>query len=116
MDGDRRRAGGGGSLWRAGRGTGYLGASRAGSDVARAGYVTSLEHPEDAVPDDQLRKLGRLVAAYDSGLAIPLSPSERAALPMAMARQPLWSIGGWVATLDDEAAARRHVAGTAGEV
>jgi hypothetical protein len=29
---------------------------------------------------------------------------------VAMARQPLSSIGGWVARLDDEAAARRHAA------
>ncbi|HEY6740090.1 MAG TPA: hypothetical protein VI076_14705 [Actinopolymorphaceae bacterium] len=35
-----------------------------------------------------------------------MSETERAALPWAIARQPLWSIGGWVARLDDEGAAR----------
>jgi homoserine kinase type II len=54
--------------------------------------------------------LRRLVAGYDAGLEAPLSAAERAALPVAMARQPLSAIGGWVARLDDEAAARRHLA------
>jgi hypothetical protein len=35
---------------------------------------------------------------------------ERAALPLAMARQPLSSIGGWAARLDDQAVARHHAA------
>ena len=52
----------------------------------------------------------RLVASYDRSLDLPLSTAERAALPVAMARQPLSSIGGWVARLDDEAATRRHAA------
>jgi hypothetical protein len=33
-----------------------------------------------------------------------------------MARQPLSSIGGWVARLDDQAAARRHAASTGPEL
>jgi len=33
-----------------------------------------------------------------------------------MARQPLSSIGGWVARLDDEAAARRHTASVGPEL
>jgi hypothetical protein len=41
---------------------------------------------------------------------------ERAALPLAMARHPLSSIGGWVARLDDQAAARRHAASVAPEL
>lgn len=51
------------------------------------------------------------VDAYNSGVRSPLAPSETAALPVALARQPLWSIGGWVAELDDERAARAHAAG-----
>jgi hypothetical protein len=31
---------------------------------------------------------------------------------LALAAQPLWSIGGWVALLDDKAAAQEHAAGT----
>src|SRR5262249_46402223 len=53
-----------------------------------------------------LRRLPGLVARYDQNLDAPLSAQERAALPLALARQPLWSIGGWVARLDDDAAAR----------
>jgi hypothetical protein len=33
-----------------------------------------------------------------------------------MARQPLWSISVWVALLDDQDAARRHLAVTAPEL
>ena len=61
-------------------------------------------------PAEEPARLGRLVAGYDAGLDLPLSGAERAALPVAMARQPLSSIGGWVARLDDQAAARRHAA------
>jgi Ser/Thr protein kinase RdoA (MazF antagonist) len=57
---------------------------------------------------EELARLGRLVASYDAALDRPLSAAERAALPVALARQPLSSIGGWVARLDDQAAARRH--------
>jgi hypothetical protein len=47
---------------------------------------------------------------------VPLSAAERAALPVAIARQPLSSIGGWVARLDDQAAARRHAASVGPEL
>jgi hypothetical protein len=56
------------------------------------------------------------VASYDASLEVPLSTGERAALPTAMAHQPLSSIGGWVVRLDDEAAARRHLASAASEL
>ena len=61
-------------------------------------------------PAQERAQLGRLVASYDAGLEVPLSAAERAALPVAMARQYLSSIGGWVARLDNQAAARRHAA------
>lgn len=64
----------------------------------------------------RLGKLRGLVDAYEGGLDEPLSVAERAALPLAIARQPLWSIGGWITALDEEAAARRHVASMLGEV
>jgi Ser/Thr protein kinase RdoA (MazF antagonist) len=67
-------------------------------------------------PVEERARLGRLVASYDAALDLPLSAGERAALPLAMARQPLSSIGGWVARLDDQAAARRHAAGVAPEL
>jgi hypothetical protein len=56
-------------------------------------------------------KLAPLVDAYDAGASSPLSAMERAALPVALARQPLWSLAVWAALLDDERTARHHVAG-----
>ena len=65
---------------------------------------------------EELARLGRLVAGYDAGLDLPLSAADRAALPLAMVRQPLSSIGGWVARLDDQAAERRHAASVGPEL
>ena len=67
-------------------------------------------------PPREPARLGRLVDGYDAALDLPLSAVERAALPVAMARQALSSIGGWVARLDDEAAARRHAASAGPEL
>jgi Ser/Thr protein kinase RdoA (MazF antagonist) len=66
--------------------------------------------------DKRFGKLRSLVDAYEGGLDEPLSVAERVALPLAIARQPLWSIGGWIAALDEEAAARQHAASMLGEV
>jgi homoserine kinase type II len=81
-------------------------------DLALTLYFTSLKYAETRASDAHLRRLRRLVDAYDSGLANPLSSAERAALPLGLARQPLWSIGGWVALLDDQDSAQQHAAGT----
>jgi len=85
-------------------------------DLALTLYFTCLKYAEDRLSDDRLRRLRGLVDAYDSGLVDPLTNAERAALPLAIARQPLWSVGGWVALLDDEESARRHAAETCWEV
>lgn len=71
---------------------------------------------EEPVSGKRLDRLRSLIDAYDEGLDERLSITERLAIPLAMARQPLWSIGGWIALLDDEAAARRHAAAMLGEV
>lgn len=76
-------------------------------------YVDCSDKP---MSDERLRRLRRLVDAYDEGLDEHLTDAERLALPLAMARQPLWSVGGWIALLDDEAMARRHAASMLGEV
>lgn len=55
-----------------------------------------------------------MVDAYDAQAERPLSPVERQALPLAIARQPAWSIGRWVLELPDDAA-RRHAVDTRGE-
>lgn len=85
-------------------------------DLALTLYFTCLRYPEDRLSDDGLRRLRGLVDAYDSGLDNPLTVAEREALPLAIARQPLWSVGGWVALLDDEGSARRHAAEIAWDV
>jgi Ser/Thr protein kinase RdoA (MazF antagonist) len=66
-----------------------------------------LNEPGRALPtQDDLELVRDLVDRYDSAAVTPLSPAERAALPWAVARQPAWSIGGWVLDLDEEEAAR----------
>ncbi len=79
-------------------------------DLALTLHCARCDLRGQAGPVEELARLRRLVASYDGGLDLPLSAAERAALPVAMARQPLSSIGGWVARLDDEAEARRHTA------
>lgn len=79
-------------------------------DLALTLYFTSVDITDlttDPAP------LTELTDAYESGLGTRLSQHERAAIPLAMARQPLWSISVWVALLDDQDAARRHLAATA---
>jgi hypothetical protein len=50
---------------------------------------------EDDPAQDRAR-LSRLVARHDAGLDLPLSAAERAALPVAMARNPSRRmVGGW---------------------
>jgi len=85
-------------------------------DLALTLYFANSTFPDDPLSDDSLGRLCELVDAYDRGLGDPLSRAERLALPLAIARQPLWSLGGWVASLDDEGLARRHASGMFGEV
>jgi homoserine kinase type II len=94
----------------------YMGYRPRIDDLALTLYFTCLEFLKDPVSGRQLKRLADLLRAYDEGTGRPLSAAERAALPLAIARQPLWSIGGWVVWLDDEQAARRHAASVAGEV
>ena len=61
-------------------------------------------------------RLATLVDAYDSGLEDKLTDLERLALPLAIARQPLWAAGKWLASLDDEKAARRLAAAVTPDV
>ena len=85
-------------------------------DLALTLYFTNSTFSDAPLSDDRVSRLRKLVDAYDQGLDHPLSSAERAALPLAIARQPLWSIGGWVALLDDEQSARRHAAGMCWDV
>ena len=94
----------------------YMGYRPRIDDLALTLYFACIEFLESPVSDRQLERLADLLRAYDDGTARPLSAGERSALPLAIARQPLWSIGGWVVWLDDEEAARRHAESTVGEV
>ncbi|MBO1003996.1 phosphotransferase enzyme family protein [Pseudogracilibacillus auburnensis] len=89
----------------------YMGERARIDDLALTLYFMISKFPETPISDARLRELRHLVDAYDRGLSDRLSHAERFALPLAIARQPLWSIGGWIALLDDEAAAREHAAG-----
>ena len=86
------------------------------NDLALTLYFTSMEYALSPLSDTDIRRLKHLVDAYDSGLTHPLSRVERTALPIMIAAQPLWSIGGWVAQLDNETTAQEHATGTVSAV
>lgn len=63
---------------------------------------------EGRLPDrSDIETVAGFLAAYDAVTERPLSVAERASLPLAVARQPAWSIGGWVLE-PDEPEAYRH--------
>ena len=82
-------------------------------DLALTLYYTSVDITDITRDPAQLADL---VGAYETGLGTRLSQHERAVIPLAMARQPLWSIAVWVALLDSQATARRHLAAIAPEL
>jgi ATP-dependent Clp protease adapter protein ClpS len=84
-------------------------------DLALTLHCASSDLGTRAGAAEDRARLRRLVVGYDLGLELPLSTAERAALPLAMARQSLSPVAGWVARLDDEATARprRHPRTTA---
>jgi Ser/Thr protein kinase RdoA (MazF antagonist) len=94
----------------------FMGERARVDDLALTLWCAGADLDAAAGPDALHGRLAHLVAGYDAGLEVPLSAAERAALPLAMARHPLSSIAGWVARLDDEAAARRHATGIATEL
>jgi Ser/Thr protein kinase RdoA (MazF antagonist) len=91
----------------------FLGERPRTDDLALTLYYTSVDITD--ITGDPAR-LARLLSAYEAGLGTRLSQDERAAIPLAMARQPLWSIAVWVALLDNQGTARRHLAATAPEL
>jgi hypothetical protein len=79
-------------------------------DLALTLYFANSSIGGDRVSDERIRQLRSLIDAYDSGLTERLTLAERAALPAAIARQPLWSMGRWVPPLPNSAEARAHAA------
>jgi Ser/Thr protein kinase RdoA (MazF antagonist) len=94
----------------------YMGLRPRIDDLALTLFFSCMAFFELPVSDGQLRQLRALLDAYDASATVPLTSLEREALPFAIARQPLWSIGGWVVWLDDETAARNHAESTRDEV
>lgn len=76
-------------------------------DLALPIWFYLLEPGHDLPDDDDLDLVRRLLDAYDSSTTRPLSRDERLALPLAIARQPAWSVGRRVLQLDEEDA-RSH--------
>jgi Ser/Thr protein kinase RdoA (MazF antagonist) len=91
----------------------FLGEHPRTDDLALTLYYTSVDITDITRDPAQLTEL---VSAYEAGLGTRLSQEERAAIPLAMTRQPLWSIAIWVALLDNQDTARRHLAATAPEL
>ena len=91
----------------------FLGERPRADDLALTLYYTSVDIADITSDPAQLAEL---VGAYEAGLGTRLSQDERAAIPHAMARQPLWSIAVWVALLDNQDTARRHLAATGAEL
>ena len=79
-------------------------------DLALTLFYTNATFAEDPLSEQRIGRLRRLVDADDRGLDTPLRSLERAALPLALARQPLWWVGRWLALLDDAEVARRGFA------
>jgi len=79
-------------------------------DLALTRSSTNATFAEDPLSEQRIGGLRRLVDADDRGLNTPLKSVERAALPLALARQPLWWVGRWRALLHDEEVARRGFA------
>ena len=92
----------------------FMAVRRRIDDLALPIWFFLLE-PDHGLPDDHdLDLVCRMVDAYDSGTTRPLSRGERLALPLAIARQPAWSVGRWVLQLDEEDA-RSHARSAAEE-
>lgn len=85
-------------------------------DLALTLYYTNSTFSQDRASPARIHLLRSLTDAYNQGLDVPLNENERAALPLAIARQPLWWIGRWLATLDNEDEARRGFADLAPDI
>ncbi|MGA8276263.1 MAG: phosphotransferase [Thermoplasmata archaeon] len=67
----------------------FMGEQARIDDVALTLYYANSTLSEDPLSDECLRRLRALVDAYDAQLDVPLTPDERKALPLAIARAPL---------------------------
>jgi homoserine kinase type II len=84
-------------------------------DLALTLYYTNSTFADDQISEQRRRQLRALVDAYDTGLDSALTPAERVALPVALARTPLAFIA-MIPAVDSEAGARRLAAEMAPDV
>jgi len=85
-------------------------------DLALTIWFYLLE-PGHGLPTSKDRELVKmLLDSYDASASVPLSAAERRTIPLAIARQPAWSAGGWVRVDDDVDRARRHAYAAAKEL
>ena len=92
----------------------FMGERRRIEDIALTLYFTHISEgycKSESMSIERAVELKQLLNIYDSGLEAPLTGVEKAALPVAIALQALWGIGGWVVLLDDDNAARDHASG-----
>jgi homoserine kinase type II len=87
----------------------FMGERARVDDLALTLYYTNSTFSDDPTSDDRLRRLRTLVDAYAAGLNETLTPSERAALPVVLARTSLAFIA-MIACVDTEMNARRLAA------
>lgn len=89
-------------------------------DLALLLYFADEQPFFEGVPerDDEARidALRPLVDAYVRGLSTPLSDVEQHALPVALARQPLWSLGKWIPLMESGDQASTEMTMLAGPV
>jgi Ser/Thr protein kinase RdoA (MazF antagonist) len=73
-------------------------------DLALTLYYTNSTFSEDQLSESRIRRLKTLVDAYDSGLEEPLTADELVALPMAIARTPLFMMNYFISMTSEQAA------------
>ncbi len=84
-------------------------------DLALAMWFFLLEPAKGLPGEVEREQLRSFIEAYDGSASVSLSPEEHAALPLAIARQPAWSVGRWVVELDEDDAVR-HARDAAAEL
>ncbi|GHO84839.1 phosphotransferase enzyme family protein [Dictyobacter formicarum] len=80
-------------------------------DIALTLYYTNSTFSEDPLSDERIQRLRDLLEAYASGLDEPLTAVERLALPLAIARTPLFMMR-YLALMEAKEAAAKPIAET----
>jgi Ser/Thr protein kinase RdoA (MazF antagonist) len=92
----------------------FMGIRRRIEDIALTLYFSHISEnycKSDTMSAKRAVELKQLLNLYENGLNTRLTETERIALPVAIALQAFWGIGGWVVRLDDINTARNHASG-----